>query len=299
MRYLALILVVLVACATAPEMKETVVEPASNLSVPATISAEPVTRTIKQAGGFGTFIHGLSEDNRILQVQKLGEEWNYTYRNKRLIEISGSDDIEFFYTQGVLSGVDIGKVNMQFVYDQAGRLKEVKGSRETVYLDYDSLNRITKVRRGVSGATSFEYDKNNQITAFVKGDKKTLVIRDDRNRLRNFDGDDTKFIMGYWKDDRLISLTGQMFGQGLSVSYGPQYPAFEASVINAEDDSVFKAAYSDSLYKVVDQYLYCKYVRRLKDVPFEATSFIFYTTYFNATPVDYFAMEAACKPYEA
>ena len=51
---------------------------------------EPATRTVKQTGSLGTFIYGLTEDNRVISIDKTGAEWKFIYENGRLSEISGS-----------------------------------------------------------------------------------------------------------------------------------------------------------------------------------------------------------------
>ena len=121
---------------------------------------------------------------------------------------------------------------------------------------------------------------------------------DERGRIRNFDGDDVKFILGYWRDDKLISLTGKTFGIGLTVSYGPELPPKGALIVHEGDDSRFTSNDTSAIYSVVDQYLYCKYIRRLKSLPFEGHSFAFYSTYFNGTVADYFRQNYVCVAFE-
>ena len=165
-------------------------------------------------------------------------------------------------------------------------------------MDYDSWDNLRAVRRGVAGKTEFDYDDNGMIKRITHGPV-TNVFYDDRNRVRNFDADDTQFIAGYWRDDKVISFSGKTFGQGLTVSYGPVHPPFEAKVIYSGDDSVFTAAYTNTLYKVVDDYVYCKYVRRLKDVSFDGVSYAFFVNYFKKGLPEYLAMQSACVPYES
>ncbi|MEM3154752.1 MAG: hypothetical protein QW165_04280 [Candidatus Woesearchaeota archaeon] len=262
-------------------------------------TTEPATRTVKQTGTIGTFVYGLSEDNRIVNIEKTGSKWQYKYENGRLAEISGPQTIEFLYEKDKLSAIDFGATKLQFRYDSRGRLVEVKGAQETLYMDYDSLDLIRGIRRGVAGETSIDYDKHGKIKYITRGKVTTNVFMDDKGRIRNFDADETKMIIGYWRDNKIISLTGATFGPGITVSYGPDYPPFEAKLISAEDNSKFTAAYTDTLYKVVDEYVYCKYVRRLKEVLFEGISYAFYVNYFKGDLAGYLAMQFKCIPYEA
>ncbi len=295
-------ILILAACVPVSEIKEPAPitqEPvAEQVSVSLPGKLEPATRTVKQTGNLGTFVYGLSEDNRLVRVEKTGAVWDYHYENGRLAEISGPELIEFLYLNDRLSAIDVGAVKFQFTYDSRGRLVEVKGPQENLHVDYDTLDRIRAVRRGVAGATGFDYDNQGNIKHLTRGSIVTNVFFDDRGRVRNFDADDTKFILGYWRDDKLISLTGKTFGPGLSVSYGPDYPPFEAKIVHESDDSTFTSAYTDTLYKVVDEYVYCKYVRRLKEVLFEGISYSFYVNYFNGDLPGYLAMQFACLPYE-
>jgi hypothetical protein len=297
-----LLLVVLAACVSeqppVPAPVEKVVEKVPDLVVPQ-LKSEPATRTVKQTGSLGTFVYGLTEDNRLVRIEKTGAVWEYHYENGRLAEITGPQNIEFLYVQGKLSAIDTETSKLIFKYDSRDRLVEVKGGKETLYIDYDTIDRIHQVRRGVAGATGFVYDDKNFVKTVLRGPIETPVFFDDRNRVRNFDADDTKFIIGYWRDDKVISLTGKTFGRGVAVSYGPDYPPFEADIIYAEDDSRFTSAYTDTLYKITDEYVYCKYVRRLKDLLFEGLSFVFYENYFKGGLAGYFAMQFACIPYEA
>jgi len=273
-----------------PEVKEPVVAPSS-------LKEEPVTRTVKQTGSLGTFVYGLSEDNRILSIEKTGALWKYKYENGRLASISGPQNIDFIYNKTKLGAIHSGPNRLNFMYDLRDRLVEVKGAQETLHMDYDSIDEIRAVRRGIAGETSIDYDKKGKIKYLTRGPVTTNVYFDDRNRVRSFDAGDSKFILGYWRDDKLISLTA--LGPGVAVSYGPDYPPFEADVISASDNSQFTAAYTDTLYKVVDEYIYCQYVRALKDVLFEGTSYTVYVNYFKGDMAGYLAMQYRCIPYES
>lgn len=303
-RLFALLLFLLLACRPdyVPEKKpEPTAAPAVETPAPEQkkFEAEPATRTVKQTGSIGTFVYGLSEDNRIVNIEKTGSKWKYEYENGKLAEINGPQNIEFLYEQNKLSAIDFGATKLQFKYDSRGRLVEIKGAQETLHVDYDSLDQIRGIRRGVAGETSIDYDKEGKIKYLTRGKVTTNVFFDDKNRVRNFDADDTKMIFGYWRDDKLISLSGMTFGGGLTVSYGPDYPPFEANIISSEDKSKFTAAYTDTLYKVVDEYMYCKYVRRLKEVLFEGISYAFYVNYFKGDLAGYIAMQFKCVPYES
>lgn len=299
--FVLLLLFLLISCAEAPVPIPVEPEPIVKELPPVVIEklvAEPATRTVKQSGGLGSFVYGLTEDNRVVRVDKTGAVWEYKYENGRLVEIDGSENFEFLFIGDELSSIDLGSSKLLFSYDSRGRLVEVKGGRESLYFDYDTLDRLVRVRRGVAGATSFDYS-DTKLSSLIRGSSVTKIIFDDRERVRSFDAQDTEFIFGYWRDDKLVSLTGKTFGSGLTVSYGPDYPAFEAKFVNIEDNSIFTSAYTDTLYRVVDEYIYCKYVRRLKDLLFDGISYAFFVNYFKGDIVDYLVMNFRCVPYEA
>ena len=297
-----LLLLLLIACAAPQESAPAVVPDGSPLEVVIAPSApiiekEDATRTVRQSGSASAKF-GLTEDNRILKVEKTGSTWDVRYENGKLSELNGPRPVEFLYVQGQLSAIDLGSMKLQFRYDSRGRLNEVKGAQETLYFDYDTLDRLRVVRRGIAGKTQIDYGKNDSISAIIRGQVETKVFYDERGRLRNFDADDTKFILGYWRDDKLISLTGKTFGRGLAVSYGPNYPPREAKLAHESDNSVFSAAYESTLYRVVDEYLYCRYVRRLPDLLFDGISYAFFVDYFKGDVAQYIAMQYYCRIYE-
>jgi len=306
MRYYWVILILLIACSPSAEPQPAPVIPEPQPAIiekPLPPAAQPPGETavhgVKQTGSLGTFAYGLSDDNRVLHIEKTGALWEYEYSNGRLIGISGPENIEFFYDQGKLARIDLGSSNLVLSYDNAGRLLNVEGGRENLHMEYDSANHLRSVKRGVAGETLIDYDKQDKVKYLTRGLVTTDVEFDDKNRVRNFDGGDTNFILGYWRDDKMISLTGKTFGTGLTISYGSGHPPFEAKFIHADDDSVFNSGNTEALYKVVDEYTYCKFIRRLPGVLFDGISYTYYTNYFGGDIVDYIKMQFACVPYEA
>ena len=261
--------------------------------------SEPVARTVMQSGSLGAARYGLSDDYRLLKVEKTGSTWDFFYENGHLVEIKGPKNMEFSYSGSFLESIDVGSTKYQFKYDSRSRLVEVRGGPEPLYFDYDSIDQIRAVRRGVAGKTSIDYDKQGKIKYLTRGKITTNVIFDDKDRLRNFDADDTKLILGYWRDDKLISLSGKTFGSGLTVSYGPDYPPDEAKIISAVDKSVFTSGDMDALYTVLDEYVYCRYARTLKEVLFEGISYSLFVNYLKGGMADYLKMQFVCLAYES
>lgn len=297
----------LVACVPVPTQPiERVVAPPVNLvlnqtsaAAPSLVQSELPTRTVKQVSASGETDFGLTEDNRIIWIKHGDVMWDFYYENGKLAHLTGPKAVTFVYNGSKLAEIRSADANVRFVYDGRGRLQEVVGGKENLHFDYDDIDFMRGVSRGVAGKTSIDYDKLGKIKYLTRGQVTTNVYYDDKGRVRNFDADDIKFILGYWRDDKIISLTGKSFGHGLSVSYGPNYPPRETDIIHDTDTSKFTAAYEGTLYAVVDQYVYCKYVRRLPDILFEGVSYAFYVNYFKGDIASYFVSQFACAPYES
>lgn len=297
-----IILVFLVACSTAQVQTEekqtaetpTIVEP---IAVNTPEAIEPVVKNVIQTGTQNAN-YGFTRDNKIRTIEKDGQKWEYNYQKGKLVEIKGPRNIEFFYDQGKLHQIKEDARSIIFNYDQAERLSSITGGRETIYFSYDTSQNLRTVNRGVAGETAFNYDKNNNVKEIERSKRITTLYYDDRNRVRQFDGDETQLILGYYKDDKLISLTGNIQGKGMAVSYGPSHPPMEAKIIHGIEKYTLTASDTNALYQVVDDIIYCKQVRRLPDLLFEGVSFAFYKNYYNGTITDYFFKQYICAPYE-
>jgi hypothetical protein len=300
-KLIQIILIFLVACSTAQEqpieqVKEVpvVVEP-QIINTPEAI--EPVVKNVIQTGAQNAN-YGFTRDNKLRTIEKDGQKWEYVYQKGKLTEIKGPKTIEFFYDQGKLHQIKSDGTSLIFNYDQAERLSSLTRGRETIYISYDTLQNVRTVNRGVAGETSLNYDKNNNVKEIERGKRITTLYYDDRNRVRQFDGDETQLILGYFKDDKLISLTGNVQGKGMTVSYGPSQPPIEAKLIHGTDAYTLTSSDTDALYQVVDDMIYCKQLRRLPELLFEGASYAFYDNYYNGTVTEYFFKHYTCAPYE-
>lgn len=284
-----ILLLFLISCTQEPVQKqpekiEEVSQPQNQIEFDKEVPVHEVktqTRTYK-----------LSEDGRILEVMP----WKFFYKNKKIARITGPREINFNYNI-TLQNITINGKTLSFKQDSRGRLTEVKGGRENLYLEYDSLDLLRGVRRGVAGKTSIDYDKQGRIKYLTRGLITTNVYYNNHSFVNNFDADDTKLILGYWKDDKLSSLSGKTFGPGLTVGYGA-FPPKEAKIIHNEDNTEFKATSTDALFKIVDSYLYCNYISRHNDLLFDGTSYTFYTNYFKGSITEYFIMQTVCDVFE-
>lgn len=296
-----IILILLVACSTAQEPpKQTELPETSEVQTPVVNTPEliePVVKNVIQKGTQNAN-YGFTKDNKLRTIEKDGQKWEYNYQKGKLTEIKGPREIEFFYDQGKLHQIKEGAKSIIFNYDQAERLSSITGGRETIYFSYDTAQNLRTVNRGVAGETAFNYDKNNNVKEIERSKKITTLYYDDRNRVRQFDGDETQLILGYFKDDKLISITGNVQGKGTTVSYGPTQPPIEAKIIHDAGSTILTSSDTNALYQVVDDMMYCKQLRRLPDILFEGVSFAFYDNYYNGTVTDYFFKHYTCAPYE-
>ncbi len=240
-----------------------------------------------------TKTYKLSADNRILAIEP---EWSFFYKNDKLIRITGPSQIEINYDKN-LNNITINGKELIFRHDSRGRLSEVKGGRENLYFEYDNIDNLRGVRRGVAVRTSIDYDKQGKIKYLTRGPITVNVYYNNHSLVNNFDADDTKFILAYWRDDKLSSLSGKTFGLGLNIGYGA-YPPKEAKIVHSTDNTEFKADSTAALYTVVDYYLYCNYISKHKDLLFDGTSYTFYTNYFKGSTTEYFIMQTVCEAFE-
>ena len=150
--------------------------------------------------------------------------------------------------------------------------------------------------RGLAGKTSIDYYKDNKIKYITRGSITSDTHYDDKGRLRSIGFGNAEIILGYWRDNKLIKITGRTYGKGMEVSYGPDYPPFNAKIISSDDNSEFTSTDTESLYKIVDLYLYCQYIRRLP-VLFDGNSFTFFANYFGNNVQEYFIMNELCEIY--
>lgn len=298
---LIILILVLTACTPRQIALQLETSPQQNTSTtpPSPVSEvyeEPPTRTVHQTGS-NPATYGLSDDNRILIINKPNANWTFYYDAEKLTSITGPESITFLYTKNKLHNITREGKTLTLTYDSRDRLVQAQGGRETLHFDYDSLDLVRAVRRGAAGKTSIDYDKQGRIKYLTRGLLTTSVYFTNRSKVNNFDADDIKLILAYGRDDRLGSLSGKMFGPGLTVSYGPNYPPTEAKIIHAIDDSIFQASYKETLYPIVDNYLYCNYLSRYKDLLFDGISYTFYTSYFTNNISNYLAMQFTCIPF--
>lgn len=306
-QFIQLILIVLAACTpfqtqeiplkTDSSLNQTVLNesPKSQINIPE--FSDPIVQNVRLTGKINANF-GFTKDSRLRMIEKNGEKWEFIYQKGKLVEIKGPSTIEFFYDQGKISQIKSSDADILFHYDQAQRLSHITGGRETIYFSYDTTQNLRTVNRGVAGETAFNYDKFGNVKQIEKGKRTTTLYYDDKNRVRQFDGDETQLILGYFKDDKLVSITGNIFGQGLAVSYGPAIPPLEAKIIYGKDQSVFTSSDTIPLYIAVDDYLYCNYMRRLPELIFDGTSYAFYHNYYNGTITDYLIKHFTCIPHE-
>ncbi|PIN75496.1 hypothetical protein COV18_03000 [Candidatus Woesearchaeota archaeon CG10_big_fil_rev_8_21_14_0_10_37_12] len=258
--------------------------------------AELATKIVTQKSSQGRKDFGFSEDGRLLRVDIEDGSWDLWYENGTLVEITGPKRVEFRYVEGLLSEIKTADKTFSLTYDSFDRLVELKGGSEPLRADFDGFNNLRVAHTGTI-TSHLRYNEKNNVNRITKGSVDMNVVYDDKDRVRNFNADSLKFILGYWRDDKLISLSGNLFGGGLTVSYGI-HPPREAQIIFTEDDSSFKATETELLYTVVDNYLYCNYVRNFGDLLFENIGYAFYVNYFGGTFNEYIIHQFACLPYE-
>lgn len=242
---------------------------------PEQIISEPATKTTKQTSNGKEITYGYSDTNKLLNIGDavLTKKISVIYKGDKIASING----------------DV------ITYDNNNRLSQIKTAKGNWYFEY-VMNKLARIKLGTAGGSEFSYD-GETIKSFTKGNLATNIKYDDKNRIRSYDSGDTEFIVGYWKDNKIISFKGNRAVQSLAVSYGPNYPPFQANIISDIDKSTFTSAYTDTLYSSVDIYLYCKYIYR-PDLKFDPISYTLYTNYFGGNLEDYILNSYLCETYE-
>ena len=297
MKYYLLILLLLTSCLVPePTITEEPVqhEVQEEIMLPA-VPDEPVTpavKTVTQVSEGEKRFYGYDENNNLVYFESPKGEWSFVYENGRIKKILGPKDFILDFTNGEL--VENG-VTSAVEYDN-GRLTTIE-SNPPLHFEWDSNDNLRIVTRGVAGKTSLDYDDDHDIKYITRGSVTTDVRYDDKKRARVLSADDVSYILGYWRDNKLMKVTGSLQGEGMEVSYGPGYPPTAAEIISAEDETEFSAPDTETLYDAVDKYVYCGYVRRLP-VPFDGISYTVFHDYFNGSIEDYITLNKICEVIE-
>ncbi len=242
-------------------------------------------KTVTQSFDKTEIIYGFDKENNIVRIEFPDKTFELKYEQNKLIEINNN---KFSYSDGKLIEINDGEVTK---FEQDGNILKITNG-ENWDLVYDSKELLRQASRG-GVKTNLDYYPNGMVESISRGSVTSNVLYDDKDRLRSITIGNSNIILGYWKDNKLIKITGQTYGKGTEVSYGLN----NAKIISASDDSEFTATDIDSLYKVVDFYLYCKYLKRLP-VMFDGVSYAIFTNYFKENVQDYFIMNKKCEIYE-
>jgi len=286
MKYLFLIFILLIACSNnviEQKVEQEIIQEPIHTETIAQITSDPITKTVKQVINNKEYQYGFSDDNRLLRINDI----KFIYDSGRLVSFGNN---KLGYEGDKL--VSIGDFSLTYT---ANHLSSVSSSKNW-YFDY-VMGNLDKIRLGVSGGTSFNYN-SDRIKSFNRGNLITNIKYDDKVRIRSFDSGDSELILGYWRDNKLISLTGSLAQKSLTISYGPDYPPFEAKFVSDSDNSIFTSAYTENLYSAVDFYLYCNYIYR-PELLFDGISYSIFINYFNGSVEDYVLNTFLCGVYES
>jgi hypothetical protein len=276
-------------------MPETPVQPVQEEIVLPVVPDEPVTlavKTVTQLSEGTQKFYGYDENNNLVYFESPKGSWNFVYDNGRIKKILGPKDFVFDFSNGEI--VENG-VTSTVEYDN-GRLITIE-SNPPLHFEWGGSDDLRIVTRGVAGKTSLDYDDDHNIKYITRGSVTTNIRYDDKDRVRVLNADDVSYIVGYWKDSKLMKVTGSLQGKGMEVSYGPGYPPTSAKIISEDDETTFSAPDTESLYDTVDKYVYCNYVRRLP-VPFDGISYTIFHNYFKGSVEDYIILNKICEVIE-
>lgn len=299
MRYFFLLLILLTACLVPepePMRQQQTIEPEQEKIALPQSPDRPVTlavKTVAQDEKGNRKYYGYDEQGRLVNFESDKGSWSFIYDKDRITKILGPRDYLLDFGSGEI--VEQGKF-ITVEHDDRGRLVLI-GLNPPLHFEWDSNDDLRIVTRGVSGKTSLDYDDEHNVKYITRGSVTSNVRYDDKDRVRVINADDVSYIVGYWKDSKLMKVTGSLQGEGMEVSYGPDYPPTAAEIISAQDETEFTAPDTETLYSTVDMYIYCNYVRRLP-VPFDGVSYSLFNNYFNGTVEDYIVLNKLCEVFE-
>lgn len=292
MRWIVLLLL-LVSCVPPYQPEQVESRPVEEIEQPVQ-ERQPVvavaTKTVKRVSSGEEAVYGLNGRNELVHVEN-DREWNIVREDGGIRMMTNPSYLTTTYEDGKLSTFG----SMSFFYNARGDLTKVETDRESLRMQYDGRGRVDGVQRGMVKTELF-FDNAGKIEKFVRGPTTTQVAYDDRNRTRKLDTGGSQLILGYWRADKLASLSGNIVGPAVTVSYGPGFPPLQASIVHEEDDSRFSSTDPEALFAVVDKYLYCNYVR--SGSVFDPAGYVVFHNYVSDSFEDYVLMDVLCEAYE-
>ncbi len=154
---------------------------------------------------------------------------NYTYNNKRqCTKVSQGDiDINYSYTNDLLSSISQGTKNYSFNYDDFLKITEIRlnnillstnnyesnngnllnttyGNDQTISFNYDGFDRISSITK-MDDIYKYHYDNNGNVTKVESNDTLQKFLYDKSNRLYHYKNNDFKAKYTYDSENNITN----------------------------------------------------------------------------------------------
>ncbi len=288
---LVILLLVLSACGPkiSGELKirQKVVKRAVEVIPPKEVFVEHnVTDVVKQIMGADKYEWGFDSEGNLVSLQKNKQLINFYYKDGVLRKISdGEKRVELEYVGGWLSSAS-GDTELPIHYViEDGRLTDADDYKFT----YGRDNKLWIFREALGAALTFYYDEG-ELDFFKKGNIVTHFYFDDENKLKHIEEQNARhLILGYGREDKLASFSGEFYGLGETFDYGKE----RISIISNVNPVVFTG--NDELVeKAFHLYLSCARIRRGIMV-FEPVAFVVINNYFDKSVYGYMLENFYCE----
>ncbi|MEM4263971.1 MAG: hypothetical protein QW666_03715 [Candidatus Woesearchaeota archaeon] len=270
-----------------PEMNENIKEAIEPVKQEAESRTVEPAAFVEQSFKDSTARYGFDDAGQLISIE--GSK-NTVLQYDGAGHLVGIDGINLEYADGLLRSVDDNGEITTFEYS-SGRLSKIISKKMYITFTYDVAGTLIGVSKGQNPAVMFTYDEKNNINTIENAGSVFNLYYDDKGKLKDIDMRDSHIIIGRGKESRLVSLTGQLYGQGEMFDYMND----RIKVISNVEPSEFTGP--DNLrIKAFNLYLICTRIKQL-DVIFDAIPYAIVRNYFGMDVYDYVVNNYFCEAF--
>ncbi|MBW2968627.1 hypothetical protein KY304_01375 [Candidatus Woesearchaeota archaeon] len=244
------------------------------------------TDFVKQVMGEVKYEWGFDEKGNLVSLQKDNEIIKFYYKDNVLRKISNDEkSVELEYFDSWLSSAS-GDTKLPLHYVVKDGLLM---SADDYSFTYGRDNKLWIYREGLGASLTFYYDEG-LLDFFKKGNIVTHFYFDDENKLKHIEEQNARhLIMGYGREDKLASFSGEFYGLGETFDYGKQ----RISIISNVNPVIFTGK-DELAEKAFHLYLNCARIRKGITV-FEPIAYVVINDYFNKSVYGYMLENFYCE----
>jgi len=294
-RLIAIVFLLVLLSGCGPEIKglqtrEKVVQKEVQI-IPKEIFDEPnATKIIEQVSGVNKTEWGFDDANNLVLIKKGVDEVKFYYKDGFLKKISDGDkNIELEYFNGYLSSVS-GDTDLPLHYVVEDGLLV---SADDYHFTYTSEGNLWIFREGLGSPLTWYYNQKepNKLDFFKKGNVVTHFYYTDKNQLKHVDDNNVRhLILGYGREQRLASLSGELYG----VAETFDYDSGRVQIISNLQQNIFYGDDEVLRKKAFDYYMACTRIRN-NFMVFEPIAYVVLNNYFGMSTYDYMLQNFYCR----